>query len=86
MIQKNITYTQAVDLFIGANIEWLSETDQPLVTALYKSAHVLDQRTSAALLSEYRQLFKEVLRNKPIGTTKVNADAFDELMGQFLEP
>lgn len=83
MIKKNLTYVEAVDLFVGANVDWLSENDQPLLTGLYKSAESLDKRTSATLLSEYRQLFKEILRNKPVGTVKTNVDEFDDLMSQF---
>lgn len=86
MIKKNLSYVEAVDLFVGANVDWLSETEQPLLTALYKSAEALDKRTAATLLSEYRQLFKEILRNKPItNSTVVAKDEFETLMEQFGE-
>lgn len=87
MIQRNLTYTQSVDLFVGANVDWLGDTEQPMITALYKSAEVLDKRTSATLLAEFRQVFKEVLRGKPVGpsTKAKEKDEFDALMEQFGE-
>lgn len=83
MIKRNLTYIEAVDLFIGANVEWLSETEQPIVTALYKAAEQLDKRTTATLLSEYRQLFRELMRQKPGSLVSEQVDKFDEMMADF---
>lgn len=83
MIKKNITFAQAVDLFVGANVDWLGTSEQPLITALYKSAEGLDKRVGATLLAEYRQIFKEILRNKPGVILKDVQDEFDALMEQF---
>lgn len=83
MISKHLTFVQAVDLFVGANVDWLSTTEQPMITALYKAAEKLDKGVAATLLSEYRQIFREVLRNKPGTLFGEAVDEFDQLMAGF---
>lgn len=83
MISRDITYVQAVDLYIGANVDWLSENDQPLVTSLYKAAEQLDKVTRASLLGEFRQVMRELHRRKPGIPAAQKVDDFDEFMKEF---
>lgn len=82
-IKKHITYVQAVDMYVGANTEWLSDNEQPLITALYKAAEQLDKRTSASLLAEFRQVMREIHRRKPGAALVEKLDEFDDFMKDF---
>lgn len=83
MIKKEITYEQAVDLFVGANVDWLGPDEQPLVTALYESAKQLDKRTAASLLAEFRQVMKELHKRKPGQLVYQAKDEFEAMMEEF---
>lgn len=83
MISRDITYMQAVDLYIGANIDWLTDDDQPLITALYKAAEQLDKVTRASLLGEYRQVMRELHKRKPGLPAAQKLDDFDEFLKDF---
>lgn len=82
-IKKHITYVQAVDMYVGANTEWLSDDEQPLITALYRAAEQLDKRTAASLLGEFRQVMREIHKRKPGAALAEKLDEFDELMKDF---
>lgn len=83
MINRNISYHQSVDLYVGANVDWLSEQEQPLITSLYKAAEVLDKRTTASLLGEFRQVMRELHRRKPGVPASQKLDEFDSFIEEF---
>lgn len=83
MIIRNATYEQSVDIYITANEDWMSDSETPLVTALFKTAQALDSRVSAALLGEFRQVMRELHRRKPGVPLAEKLDEFDALMENF---
>ena len=83
MIIRNATYEQSVDIYITANEDWMSDSETPLVTALFKTAQALDSRVSAALLGEFRQVMRELHRRKPGVPLSEKLDEFDALMENF---
>lgn len=82
-VVRNATYGQAVDLFVDANDDWLTDSETPLVTALFKAAEALDTRTTAALLGEFRQVMRELYRRKPGVPLAAKLDEFEEMMSDF---
>lgn len=83
MINKKLTHVQAMDLYVGMNLEWLTADEQPVITAIYAAAEQLDKRVSASLMSEYRQLVRELHRRKPGQLTKDSLDEFEQFMEDF---
>lgn len=83
MINQYATFTEAVQVFIAANEDWLSDSDQPLITAAFMAAKGLESRLSATLLGEFRQVMRELHRRKPGVPLSQKLDEFDELMQDF---
>ncbi|WP_148222534.1 hypothetical protein [Rhodococcus opacus] len=83
-VVRNATYVESIDLYIEANQEWMTDSDQPLVTSLYKAAEALDKRTTASLLGEFRQVMRELHKRKPGLPKEQVLDEFDELMKDFV--
>lgn len=82
-VKRHATFTEAVELFVEANDDWLSESDQPLITAAFEAAKGLEKRMAASLLSEFRQVMRELHRRKPDLPLSQKLDEFDELMQDF---
>lgn len=83
MMIRNATYEQSVDVYVSANEDWMTDSELPLVTALFKTANALDSRVSAALLGEFRQIMRELHRRKPGVPLSEKLDEFDALMENF---
>lgn len=83
-VVRNASYVQAVELYVNENDEWMTDSETPLVTALYKTAETLDSRTTAGLVGEFRQIMKELHARKPESQeTKKVVDPFDELVAEY---
>lgn len=90
-VSRNSNRTGAIHAYLNANEDWMSEDEQPLVTALLQCSEELDRnpRSNAQLTAEFRQLFKELHSHKPVSRavikeeTKAQLDAFDELISDF---
>lgn len=80
---RNATYEQSVDIWVTDNEDWLTDSELPLVTALFKAAQTLDSRTTASLLGEFRQVARELHRRKPGVPLAEKMDAFEEMMSDF---
>ena len=80
---RNASFTDAVELYVNHNDDWMTDSDAMLVTALFKSAAVLDQRVTASLLGEFRQVLRELHKRKPGLPLEQKLDEFDELIKDF---
>lgn len=80
---RNATYVQSVHIYVSSNDDWMTDSEVPLVTALYKAAEQLDNRTTASLLGEFRQAIRELHRRKPGVPLEKKLDEFDEMMQDF---
>ena len=80
---RNATYVQSVDIYVSANDDWMTDSETPLVTSLFKAAEALDNRTTASLLGEFRQVMRELHRRKPGVPLAEKLDEFDEMMLNF---
>ena len=63
---KDASYEQAIDLYLEEN-DWLDDSQQPLVTQLYKIAQVLDSnaRITAGMTTEFRMTFMSLHNMRP---------------------
>lgn len=82
-VSRNATYVQSVEMYVEENDEWMTTSEQPLVTSLYKAAQALDNRTTASLLGEFRQVIRELHKRKPGIPEEQKLDEFDELVKDF---
>ncbi|MCC4303993.1 MULTISPECIES: hypothetical protein [unclassified Rhodococcus (in: high G+C Gram-positive bacteria)] len=82
-IIRNSTYVESVEIYISSNEDWMTDSESPLITSLFKAAEVLDKRTTASLLGEFRQIMRELHRRKPGVPLAEKLDEFDEMMLNF---
>lgn len=76
------TMTEATETFLK-EADWLGPVDEPAVTALRKAAEALDDRFQAALLTQYRGLYNDLMNRKGPGTPEAHTeqDAFLQEIG-----
>ena len=55
--------SEATELFLK-EATWLGDVDEPAVTALRKAAEGLDDKFQAALLTQYRGLYNDLMNRK----------------------
>lgn len=82
-VVRTATYVESVHIYVSSNDTWMTDSETPLVTALYKTAEVLDNRTTASLLGEFRQVMRELHKRKPGVPVSQKLDEFEELMQDF---
>lgn len=84
MVIRNASFVQSVEVYVNANDEWMTDSETPFVTALFKAAEVLDNRTTASLLAEFTRTLKELDARKPQATVETK-DEFDKLVEEFVK-
>lgn len=89
-VQKNSNWTGSVLIYIKKNEDWMTESEQPLVTGLLQIAKALDEETrlSASKVTEFRQMIAELHKRKPITNAKLKQeletiDSLDEFLETF---
>lgn len=82
-VVRNASFEAAIDIYVNSNDDWMTDSETPLVTALYKSAVQLDKRTTASLLSEFRQVMRELHRRKPGIPLEQKLDEYDSMVKDF---
>lgn len=70
------SFTAAAKKFLDS-ADWLTDLDEPMVVALKNAGEELDaEGVQAALLTQYRMCFKELMERKPTGD---ETEELDEL-------
>lgn len=83
---RNATYEHAIDVYLNANDDWLGDDQTPLVTALFILAQKLDKESNSAkgvtvgLTMEYRMLFVELHKHKPVEDGEAKKDGLDAVL------
>lgn len=56
--------TDATETFIKG-LDWIGETEEPMITALRHMAASLDKRFSAAMFAQYALAYRHLLKRAP---------------------
>lgn len=86
-VVRNAGFTEAVELYISANDDWLSDSEGPLVTELVTIARKLDGSSQAAtMLMEFRQCYNDLHKLRPEDISGGEPrDAFDVGIAELLK-
>lgn len=91
-VARNVGFADAVDLYITANDDWLSDSETPLVTELVAIAQRLDSAKMApkgppsVMLMEFRQCFNDLHRLRPEDTgTGPSGDPFEQGIADIMK-
>ena len=82
---RNANYEAAVDAYLNVN-EWVGEDLTPLVTGLFFVARQLDKSAystkglTVGLTMEYRMLFVELHKHRPVEDGETKKDALDTVL------
>lgn len=90
-ISRSSNREGAVNTYLNANEDWMTEDEQVLATELLETAKKLDAlpRGNANLTKEFRMLFMALHHHKPVSNKQIKQeavvvmDAFDELMKDY---
>lgn len=60
------TMRDATETFV-ASLDWVGETEEPMITALRHMAASLDKRFSASMFAQYALAYRHLLKRAPNG-------------------